>query len=150
MNQISNSTSIIKAFLAAENKRDWETWSSYIHSDIEHEVVGNENFIKGKEAYSAKMKKIYSELSDWHFDILNILGHENIVIVEFDGKGHFTGVHENKKYSQVPIHIKAVCVFSLENGKIRKIREFWDPVGYKRQLKLKTDHRVLRNIVKKE
>ena len=81
------------------------------------------------------MKRIYSELYDWHFDILNIFGDDHVVMVEFDGKGHFTGTHKNKEYNQIPIHIQAVCVFTLEDGKIRKIREFWDPVGYENPLK---------------
>ena len=131
----SNSIDIIKIFLDAENRRDWSVWSSYVHSNIEHEVIGNEKVIKGKDDYIANMKKIYSELADWHFDILNIFGDDRVVIVEFDGKGHFTGIHKNKKYNEIPIHIRAVCVFTLEDGKIRKIREFWDPVGYEKQLK---------------
>ncbi len=135
MNHKSNSIDSIKAFLESENRRDWETWSSYVHPDIEHEVVGNEKTIAGKDAYISNMKQIYSELSDWQFDILNILGDDNTVMVEFNGRGHFTGTHENKEYTKVPIHIKAVCIFTLENGKIRKIREFWDPIGYNRQLK---------------
>ncbi len=138
MNGASNSTEIIKAFLQAENKRDWDTWSSYVHPDIEHEVVGNEKVVRGKDAYISNMKKIYSELYDWHFDILNIFGDNYTVIVEFDGRGHFTGIHENREYTKVPIHIKAVCIFTLEDGKIRKIREFWDPIGYNRQLNSST------------
>ena len=50
-----NSIGVIKAFLNAENKRDWSIWSSYVHSDIEHEVVGNEKAIKGKDNYIANV-----------------------------------------------------------------------------------------------
>lgn len=131
---ISDSASIIQAFLDAENKKDWQIWSSFLHPNLEYELVGWGKSVRGKDPYIKHMQEVYAELPDWHFDILHIINKGNVVMVEFDGRGNFIGNYKGKKYNKVPLRLSAVCIFMIENGLIRKIREFWDPIGYEKQL----------------
>ncbi|MBI5064874.1 nuclear transport factor 2 family protein [Candidatus Woesearchaeota archaeon] len=132
---MSNLTSIIKAFLDAENKRDWQTWSSFLHPDIEYKLIGSEKIIKGKEAYIRHMQEVYSELSDWYFNIVHLLFKESTVMVEFNGRGHFTGMYQDKKYAKIPLHLSAVCIFVIKDNLIITIQEYWDKTGFEKQLK---------------
>lgn len=131
----SNSITIIRKFLDAENKRDWQAWSSFLDPSVEYKVVGSEYTVRGKDAYTKHMQRVYTELSDWHFVIVNILDKDGTVMVEFDGRGHFTGEHEGQKYNKAPLRLSAVCTFILKDNKIKEVREFWDPIGFARQLK---------------
>lgn len=132
---MSNSTNIIQVFLDAENKRDWQTWSNFLHSNVEYKLIGSEKVIKGKEAYIKHMQKIYAELSDWYFNIVHLLAEDSIVMVEFNGKGHFTGKYKGKKYNKISLHLSAVCIFMIKDNLIREIQEYWDRTGFEKQLK---------------
>ncbi|MBI2590274.1 MAG: nuclear transport factor 2 family protein [Candidatus Blackburnbacteria bacterium] len=128
-------TEIVTIFLDAENRRNWKKWSSFVDSDIEYEPVGFAA-TRGKRAYVSRMKKAYKELKDWQFEIVNITENKNSVMVEFDGYGHFTGAEDEVQYTNVPLHLKAVCIFEVKNGKIIHIREYLDSQSYKKQLEV--------------
>jgi steroid delta-isomerase-like uncharacterized protein len=131
---IMTETKIIQTFLDAENKRDWEVWSSFLDPNVTYESVGSDSPVQGKENYLNHMKQAYSELDDWHFTITHLLHKDDIVMVEFDGKGHFTGMYKGKEYINTPLRLQALCIFELQNGLIKTVREYWDPVGYEKQL----------------
>ncbi len=133
MNQLKSIT-VIKNFLEAENKRDWTVWSSFLDPLVEYHVVGSETVINGAEKYMSHMQKVYNDLYDWHFEIVNIFGNDRVIMVEFDGKGHFSGEHNGRKYTNAPLHLEAICIFTLNDKKILKVKEYWDPVGYQREL----------------
>ena len=80
------------------------------------------------------MQSAYSELPDWRFTILRTHGDESSVKVEFAGYGHFIGDHDGAYYEGVPLRLQSVCVFELEGGPIRSVREYLDEAGFDRQL----------------
>jgi predicted ester cyclase len=131
---MNNSQIIVKLFLEAENCRDWEGWCKYLHPNVEYQLIGSQNIVKGRENYLKHMKSIYSEIRDWRFQIINMFGSDETVIVEFDGNGHFRGVYKKVNIENVFLQLKAVCIFEIKEEKIYRVREYWDPVGYKRQL----------------
>jgi predicted ester cyclase len=131
---MNNSQIIVKLFLEAENCRDWEGWCKYLHSNVEYQLIGSQNIVKGRKNYLEHMKNVYSEIKDWKFQIINMISSEKTVIVEFEGNGHFSGVHKNVSFDNIFLQLKAVCVFEIKEEKIYRIREYWDPVGYEQQL----------------
>jgi predicted ester cyclase len=131
---LENQLEIVTLFLEAENCRDWEEWGKYLHPKVEYQLIGTQNAVEGKENYIGHMKSVYSEIKDWRFQILNILKSVNIVIVELDGSGHFSGIYKNININNAFLKLKAVCIFKIKEGKIYRVREYWDPVGYEKQL----------------
>lgn len=131
---MNNQLKIVKLFLEAENCRDWKKWGKYLHPKVEYQLIGSQNVVEGKENYIGHMKSVYSEINDWRFQILNILGSVNIVIVELDGNGHFSGVYKNININNAFLKLMAVCIFEIKERKIYRVREYWDPVGYEKQL----------------
>lgn len=125
---------MVKDFLIAENNRDWERWASFLHSDVQYEVVGEKEVIQGKDSYVTHMQQAYSELSDWQFRIRHIYGDEQAVMVEFDGEGHFTGESQGKHYNHVSIRLTSVCIFEFHVDLIHRVREYFDRTGWERQL----------------
>jgi predicted ester cyclase len=131
---LDNQLEIVTLFLEAENSRDWEKWGKYLHPKVEYRLIGSQNVVEGKDNYIGHMKSIYSEIKDWRFQILNILKSGNIVMVELDGSGHFSGVYKNININNAFLKFKAVCIFEINEEKIHRVREYWDPVGYENQL----------------
>jgi len=133
-----NAAETIQKFLEAENKRDWETWASFLDERVSYEVIGSETRVAGRAAYTKKMKETYAEIPDWQFDIVHLYGDDQAVIVELAGEGHFTGTHQNRFIRGAELHLPSVCVFEMRNEKIFKIREYFDAIGYQRQLNVAT------------
>ena len=129
----------VEAFLAAENERKWSICEQFIHEEVEYHLIGEDAPVRGKKNYMDRMKKTYVELSDWKFTIMNLLSTTDRVIVEFDGRGNFKGRYEEKEYEGTPLRLSAVCIFQEKEGLIGEEREYWDPIGFEKQLKRKTD-----------
>jgi len=47
-----------------------------------------------------------------------------------------TGTEGEVQYTNAPLHLKAVCIFEVKNGKITHIREYLDSQSYKKQLEV--------------
>jgi steroid delta-isomerase-like uncharacterized protein len=124
----------VRQFLTAENRRDWQQWASFLHTDVTYEVVGSSRVVQGREPYIHHMQQVYAELVDWSFDLLHIVGDDHTVIVEFDGYGHFTGTYEGQLCKDVPLKLNAICVFEIKDDLIHKVREYVDSIGYTRQM----------------
>ncbi len=129
------SKEIIKRFLVAENRRDWVTMAQYVDDSVEYSVVNSvAPSTQGKVAYIQKMQETYAELADWRFTIVDIEGSEQSVKAVFDGRGHFTGEYQGDHYANVPLHLRAVCIFKVQDGLITEIRDHWDQAGFESQL----------------
>lgn len=130
-----NTQALVSQFLEAENRRDWITVANHLADDITYHVIGSVGeIVRGRQAYLAKMRATYTELPDWQFTIRNIKGGGDVVMVEFDGHGHFTGEYKGEVYTNVALRLLAVCVFKLETGLIKEIREYWDQAGFESAL----------------
>jgi steroid delta-isomerase-like uncharacterized protein len=125
---------LVREFLSAENARDWAKWASFLTDDVTYTVVGSGNVVAGKSNYLSHMHKVYGELLDWHFAVDTIATGAEAGIVEFIGRGHFTGVPEGRTYTAVPLELSAVCVFRLRHNRIATVREYFDQASYERQL----------------
>lgn len=132
--QRSMSATIVKKFLLAENSRDWKAVQQLVHPYISYSIIGSAHKIKGRTNYLKWMQETYQQMPDWRFSIDNLVAEEDVVIVEFNGKGHFSGLYKGKAYEDVPLRLRAVCVFELRDGQIYQEREYWDFQGYERQL----------------
>lgn len=131
-----NAVERVRAFLEAENRRDWARWESFLHPDVRYEVVGREGAqAEGRRDYVLRMQRAYSEIPDWRFEVLRACGDGRSVMAELGGGGHFTGEHEGRRYEAAPLRLSSVCVFGLEGGKIRRVREYLDDAGFDRQLR---------------
>lgn len=125
----------VRTFLETENRRDWVRWASFLHPDVIYEVIGQEDVTQGCRDYVLRMQSVYTELPDWRFDVLRACGDGSSVMVELDGRGHFTGEHAGDRCEGVPLRLTSVCVFELEGGRIRRVREYLDDAGFDRQVR---------------
>ena len=96
--------------------------------------MGSDKVIRGKENYISNMKDNYKQIPDWRFDVVEIFSNGNKVAVEFLGRGHFTGEYLDCFYRNVPLELRAVCIFVFQENKIWEEIEYWDPKGFERQL----------------
>jgi len=128
------SMSLLKQFLDAENRRDWNLWGSLLHPEVQYQIIGEQEVVRGKEHYVRRMQQAYTALPDWQFYPLHIYGDEQTILVEFDGAGHFVGEHRGRQYEGVPLHLTSVCIFEFRDGLISTVREYLDQAGYERQL----------------
>lgn len=131
---MNKSIDIVKKFLAAENERAWALWEYYLHPEVVYELIGSVNQVKGRENYVSHMKDEYYSIPDWKFDIVNILGDEETVVVEFDGVGHYTGQFHGRICEGAPLRLNAVCIFRFKDNQIAYVREYYDSEGFERQL----------------
>ncbi len=125
---------IVRGFLAAENARDWEAWEGALHLEVEYVLVGAQGAAKGREPYLDHVRHTYADLPDWEYRIVRILARGDVVIAECEGSGHFSGTHRERKHERTPLRLQTVYVFELERQKVRRVREYFDCVGYERQL----------------
>jgi predicted ester cyclase len=125
---------IVRGFLAAETARDWETWEGSLHPEVEYVLVGAQGAAKGCEHYLDHVRQTYADLPDWQRRIVHILARGNVVIAECEGSGHFSGTHRGRKHERTPLCLQTVYVFELERQRVRRVREYFDCVGYERQL----------------
>lgn len=128
------SMSLLKQFLEAENRRDWNLWASLLHPDVQYQIIGEQEVVWGKENYVKRMQQAYTTLPDWQFRPLHIYGDDQTIMVEFDGAGHFVGSYHGRQYEGVPLHLTSVCIFEFRDGLISTVREYLDRAGYERQL----------------
>lgn len=124
----------LERFLAAENARDWPTWSSCLHPNVTYRVVGSEAVIRGADAYIRHMQTAYARLPDWSFTALTIAEGGGAIFVEFDGAGRYTGGHHSRMVCGAPLRLQAVCVFEFADGRIFRVREYLDRDGFDRQI----------------
>ena len=122
---------LVREFLSAENARDWAKWASFVSDDVTYTVVGSGNVVTGKSNYVAYMQKVYAELSDWHFVIETVATGADAVIVEFRGRGRFTGAHGGRMYTGARLELSAVCVFWFRDDRIASVREYFDQASQK-------------------
>jgi predicted ester cyclase len=124
----------LQLFLDAENARDWSLWSSYLHPAVTYQAVGSENSVTGAAAYLRQMQSAYEELPDWYFVTRYIASTHDVVFVEFEGLGHYTGKHRSHTLVGAPLELLAVCIFQFKDGRIFRVREYLDRTGFDRQL----------------
>ncbi|MBI2899872.1 MAG: nuclear transport factor 2 family protein [Planctomycetes bacterium] len=129
-----DSQETVAAFLAAENARDWRTWESFLSPDVAYELVGGKRIVRGRRNYLKHMRRVYRDLEDWRFTLVEVAASRSTVLVEFRGSGHFSGVHGGMRYEGIPLQLRAVCVFRLRGRRIHRVREYWDAIGFERQL----------------
>lgn len=129
----------VQRFLEAENRRDWELWASFLDPEVVYEIVGQEGTTKGRDDYVVRMQRAYSEIPDWQFTVLRAHGNESSVMVEFARAGHFSGDYGGTYHKGVPLRLQSVCIFELEDGLIRRVREYLDEVGFDRQFRVIRD-----------
>jgi predicted ester cyclase len=125
---------IIKRFLDAENKRDWETWRSCLDSDAVYEQVGTDVHVSGADHYCLYMQQAYAKIPDWQFSITALTDNEDTVMAEFDGSGHYTGRFGDRFINRVPLRLCSVCLFRIKNDKIVFVREYLDQQGFEKQV----------------
>ena len=104
-----------------------------LHTDFVMHIVGANEQIHGKSNFLRVIEKVFSELKDWKLGVGRMMG-EDIIAVEFDGAGFFSGEYEGKKYYNVPLKVQSVSVFDFENGLIKKCAEYYDSNSFKKQL----------------
>jgi steroid delta-isomerase-like uncharacterized protein len=125
---------IMKRFLDAENKRDWEAWKSHLSPDVIYEQVGSDVRVAGADNYCLYMQKAYEKIPDWQFRITTLTGDANTVMAEFDGIGHFTGQYNGRFIDKVPLRLLSVCVFRVKNNRIVFVRDYLDHQGFEKQI----------------
>jgi len=125
---------IIKGFLDAENKRDWEIWRSHLSPDVVYEQVGSDVRVSGAGSYCLYMQQAYEKIPDWQFSITALAGDQDMVMAEFDGRGHYTGRFEDRFVDKSPLRLLSVCIFRIKNSKIVFVREYLDQQGFEKQI----------------
>jgi ketosteroid isomerase-like protein len=102
----------ILAFLAAENRRDWDTYVRWLADDVEWTIYGPpvRRIVAGRMAYLATMQRAYAE-DPTPFSIVHVIADETtgIVMAELDRGG-----------------VRSVDVFEVRDGCIRREREYYD------------------------
>lgn len=124
----------IQGFLTAENQRDWQTWARYLHPEVQYYLMGDLQAVNGRENFAQYMQQVYSHMPDWQFQAVNSLGAEQIVMVEFEGRGHFTGTYQGEQYQNVPLQLRSLVIYEFNEGLIARVREYSDRLGMERQL----------------
>ncbi|HEV2527538.1 MAG TPA: nuclear transport factor 2 family protein [Thermomicrobiales bacterium] len=131
---MSDGVALVRSFLDAENRRDWSAWRAVLDPQVRYVVAGNPDRIEGADAYLAHMQAAYESIPDWRFEIITIHGDDAVVMVEFNGAGHFTGEVAGRWLEMVPLRLPAVCVFMLKDGMITDVREYLAAGSRDRQL----------------
>lgn len=107
-----NNSERLAKFFEAENKRDWDTYASFLHPDVMSFMHSEESHIPcvGRDEYMARIQAGYASVSE----------------------GDFTceTMHVSRSGNRIVAHLRSslgnrtICVFDFEDGLIRWEHEF--------------------------
>lgn len=104
-------------FFAAENTRDWETYSLFLHPDVEWTCFGTpeRNVVSGREDYITAMRQAYGD-SSATFTVEHLVADEEagVIVAELEIQGR-----------------RSVDIFELRDGLIYREREYFDDIYWR-------------------
>lgn len=104
-------------FFAAENARDWDTYSHFLHPDVEWTCFGSpkRNVVSGREEYISAMRQAYGA-SSAAFTVEHLVADEEkgVVIAELEIQGR-----------------RSVDIFEFHDGLIYREREYFDDIYWR-------------------
>lgn len=108
---MTNSERLAK-FFEAENKRDWDTYASFLHPDVMWFMHSEDTHmpVAGKDEYMERIKEGYANVTEGSF------------VCET--------MHVSKSGNRIVAHLKSslgnrtVSIFDFENGQIRWEHEY--------------------------
>lgn len=111
---------LLLTFFSAENKRDWVTYRSCLAEDVEWVCYGapQRTVVQGRDSYVDAMQRAYAGW-DATFSI------DQLVVDEEQGLAYAELVIDSRR---------SVDVFEVENGLIRREREYFDDQYWRTQL----------------
>lgn len=129
---------LAEKWVEAMNKHDAELLGSLCADDVVSREMAEPEAFEGKTAVINAYKELFSAFPDCTTEIVNRIADEKGVLLEVlwkgTSKGPFRGTPPTGKKVELPI----AYVFEIENGKIKKVREYYDALTYINQMGLST------------
>ena len=126
-------TDIVREYTECWNRRDWERARSLMHPQYTYTGADGQEQ-RGPDAGLAVGQMFASAFPDGHIDIRTLRNDGDFVTVEFTG----TGTHKGELMGVAPTNKKvsmSVCeVVELRDGKIYRVREYYDTMHVMTQL----------------
>lgn len=124
----------------AFNNNDLETILAYISEDIELVLMPLDLHFHGQEGFRELVQRVKTAFPDGTISLVNQAGNETGVVNEYTIQGTHTGFLLSP-YREIPATGRAisccVCeVWEIKEGKLAKLRLYFDTISMLRQLGL--------------
>lgn len=126
--------------LEAINQRDWKHFASLHAEALVQYSPDRIEPIKGREAVREYLESYVAAFPDVRMEKLRSFGQEDWVCLEFAFSGTHTGPMttngETVPATNKPVRAQETVLLRLADGKIVEVREYYDQLGFLRQLGL--------------
>ena len=133
---MSELTEIAMSWLNAMTEHDVEKMSALCWEDAVGDEVAEPHPANGREQIAASYRELFSAFPDCKAEILNLFAGGNQVLAEVrwfgTNKGDFRGTPATGRF----VDIRIAYIFRIEDGKIRRITEYYDGATVAQQMGL--------------
>jgi steroid delta-isomerase-like uncharacterized protein len=131
---------IVRTYLDAFNARDWTAHAALLADDAVMEVPGTGERFEGRAAVSASERSWVDAFEDGRIAIDHLAAAGDTVVAEYTGTGTHTGPLQGPDGEIAPTGrtgvLKLCDVFTIREGRIVAVREYYDTMALLTQLGL--------------
>lgn len=123
----SSARRVVEAYIDAWNRHDSTAIDTLIAAEGTHEDIPSGFVATGPAGVHAMMKEMTQALPDYAWTITDVIEGDPKLAVLWTWKGSFTGKNPaGKNVKNFPVSGVGSSVVEVENGKVRRIRNYYD------------------------
>lgn len=127
---------LVAAFVSAWNDPEADGMAALLTEDVEFVEVPTGDKVEGPDAVVKWVQDTHRWAPDFSIRILNIAGDGDRAAVEWVMEGTQTGEWPELRTTGKAFSVRAMSIFELDRGRIRRGRDYWDLQDLQRQLGL--------------
>ena len=127
---------VVRGLFDALNARDFERAAGAVAERCEWESVAAETVHRGSKPIVDGLRQFVEAFPDWHAEIVRLVAVDDVVVVEWDSSGTFTGPFRGEDPNGRPFRRRGCAVAEVAGGKIVRYRDYYDRATLLEQLDL--------------
>jgi steroid delta-isomerase-like uncharacterized protein len=127
---------IVAKWIHAMNQYDLEKMSSLCWEDALGDEVAAPPAAEGRDAIAKSYRDLFHGFPDCKAEITNTFSGGNQVLAEVRWRGTNTADFKGTPATHKPVDIRIAYIFKIDQGKIRRITEYYDGAAVAAQMGL--------------
>jgi steroid delta-isomerase-like uncharacterized protein len=127
---------IARKWLDAMNQYDLEKMSSLCSQDAVSDEVAGPPLAEGRDAIAKSYQELFHGFPDCKAEITNTFSGGNQVLAEVRWRGTNRANFKGTPATHKPVDIRIAYIFKIDEGKIRRITEYYDGAAVGAQMGL--------------
>jgi limonene-1,2-epoxide hydrolase len=138
---LNENLEVVRKWLSAVNAHDIKQIINTLHPDYEYDLEYSS--IKGREAAEEGWKLFLAGFTDFHYEVVLMIGSDEYVVSRLRMKGKHTGpfrfigtdsLEKPILPKNNPVDIPTCAIHKIEEGKIIRMWSYWDTATLLRQM----------------